>query len=123
MPWRGVARVVLIAEIQVQIAERDPGSLPAPACLDEARLKREHRVESRAGLGRALDLEPRLELKTGDRYPHSGHVAILTVRRGENMDTTTLNAGAVRLSPLALKCVQGTSIRPLVAATMTRGRD
>src|ERR1700682_2463965 len=67
---RGVARVVLVAEVEVEVAERNPGCLSAPACLDEACLEREHGGELRASLGGAragLQASPRAE----DRRPQS----------------------------------------------------
>src|SRR5690242_19018877 len=45
---RRVARVVLVAEVEIQLAERDPGRLAAPTGLDDLRLQRQHGFEFRA---------------------------------------------------------------------------
>src|SRR5919109_5489566 len=58
---RGVARVVLEPEAHVELAERDPRRLAAPAHVDDLLLERQQLREGRAGLRRALLLEPGLE--------------------------------------------------------------
>src|SRR6266851_4547393 len=72
---RRVARVILVAEVQVEVAERDPGGLSAPARLDETGLEWQHRREPRTRPGRPLDLEPGIEFKAADSDPYSFHVA------------------------------------------------
>src|SRR4029077_18092261 len=42
---RRVARVVLVTDVEVEFAERDPGRLAAPPRLDDLRLQRKHRLE------------------------------------------------------------------------------
>src|SRR6266850_3438552 len=76
LAWRRVPRVVLVAEIQGELAERNPAGLAAPARLDDPRLEGEHRGEPGACFGCALSLEPRLELQSGNRYSHPGQFAI-----------------------------------------------
>src|SRR6267142_2666679 len=61
LAWRRVARVVLVAEIQGELAERNPGGLAAPTRLDDPRLEGEHPGEPGACFGCALSLEPCLE--------------------------------------------------------------
>src|SRR5712691_8588597 len=73
---RGVARGVLVTELQGELAEGDPGRLPAPARLDDPRLEGQHRGEPRARFGCELCLEPRLEPQAGNRYSHPGQFAI-----------------------------------------------
>src|SRR5256885_12875770 len=73
---RRVARGVLEAELQGELAKRDPGRLPAPARLDDPRLEGQHRGEPGTGFGRGLSFEPRLELQAGNRYSHPGQFAI-----------------------------------------------
>src|SRR5258706_5404959 len=63
---RRVARVVLIAEVEVQLAERDPRCLAAPASLDDLRLERQHGYELCARLRRELGLEARHEAQPRD---------------------------------------------------------
>src|SRR5713101_60183 len=63
---RRVARVVLVAEVEIHLAERDPGCLAAPASLDDLRLERQHRYELCARLGRELGLEARDEAQPRD---------------------------------------------------------
>src|SRR5258708_14182230 len=54
---RGVARVVLVAEVEIQLAKRDPRCLAAPARLDDLRLERHHGDELCARLRRELGLK------------------------------------------------------------------
>src|SRR3954467_5586586 len=58
---RGVARVVLEADADVELAERDPCRLAAPAHVDDLLLEREQLRERDARLRRALVLEARPE--------------------------------------------------------------
>src|SRR5216683_3349656 len=78
LPGGGVARVIFVAEAQLEVAERDPGGLAAPAGLDQAGFHRQHGGELGAGLGCALSLEARLEPQAGHGDPHPVHAAILT---------------------------------------------
>src|SRR5579859_1382386 len=66
MAGRRVAGVVLVAEVESQLAERDPCRLAAPASLDDLRLQRQHRLEFRAAPGRELGLEARDEAQPRD---------------------------------------------------------
>src|SRR6266850_3544863 len=72
----GVAGGILVAEVQGELAERDPACLSTPACLDDSCLEGQHRGEPGAGFGGALGLEARLELQAGNRYSHPGQFAI-----------------------------------------------
>src|SRR6266568_3951609 len=65
---RGMARVVLIAEVEVERAERDPCRLTAPARLDQLGAQRQHRLEGRACPRRGVALEPGEEAKPSDGY-------------------------------------------------------
>src|SRR6267378_6270908 len=60
---RGIARGVLEAELQGELAERDPAGLSTPARLDEPCFERKHGGKPGARFGRALCLEPSLELQ------------------------------------------------------------
>ena len=64
---RRVARVVLEADADVEVAERDPGRLAAPAHVDDLLLERQQLRERLARLGRALLLEAGAEACTGRR--------------------------------------------------------
>src|SRR4051812_24784913 len=55
---RRIAGVVLISDSEVEIAERNPDSLPAPAHVHYLALERDVLEEGRAGFGRGLDFEP-----------------------------------------------------------------
>src|SRR2546430_159160 len=66
MTWRGVAGVVFVPKVQVELAERDPGRLTAPARLDDLGLQRQHRLELGATLGRESGLEARYEAQPRD---------------------------------------------------------
>src|SRR3981081_4657365 len=57
---RRVARGILEAELQGELAKRDPAGLSTPARLDEPCPERKHRGEPGARFGRVLSLEPRL---------------------------------------------------------------
>src|SRR5688572_26399149 len=59
---RRVARVVLVAHPELEVAERDPGRLAAPADVDDLLLERQQFGERRTGLGRPLLLHPGPEL-------------------------------------------------------------
>src|SRR3954465_4590407 len=74
LPGRRVARVVLEADADVELAERDPGRLAAPAHVDHLLLERQQLRERGAGLRRALLLETGREAvgPGGDRQ--HGHV-------------------------------------------------
>src|SRR5690348_5141609 len=61
-----VAGGVLIAEAKVELAERDPGRLAAPARLDELSVERKHVLEGVARLRRRLGLEPGDEAEVAD---------------------------------------------------------
>src|SRR6266566_6915563 len=65
---RRVARVVLVTEIELQVAERDPRRLAAPARLDELGFEGQHGLEFRAGFRRALGLEAGCEAQPRDQY-------------------------------------------------------
>src|SRR5246127_367360 len=65
---RRVARVVLVADLEGEVAERDPGRLAAPPRLDDLGLQREHRLERRAGLRRETGLEARPKAQPRDPY-------------------------------------------------------
>ena len=54
---RWIAGLVLVAELEVEVAERDPACLAAPAGLDELGLERQHRAEPGAGFRRPLCLQ------------------------------------------------------------------
>src|SRR2546430_16070595 len=72
-PGPGVARVVLVAEAELELAERDPRSLSAPAGLDELGLERQHRLERLACPGRRVGLEPgeKAQVSDGDLEVHA----------------------------------------------------
>src|ERR1700754_3480834 len=74
---RGVLR--LAVEADVEVAERDPRGLAAPAGVDALRAEREQALESGDGLGRLLGLEHALEREGpgGDGQ----HQRIVGVRR------------------------------------------
>src|SRR5206468_11339049 len=61
-----MARGVLVAEAEVDLAERDPGRLAAPSRLDELRLQRQHVLKGVARLRRRLGLEPGDEAEVAD---------------------------------------------------------
>src|SRR4051812_24833811 len=71
---RRVARVVLEADAELELAERDPRRLAAPAHVDDLLRVRQQLRERGAGLRRALLLEPRLERVRpgGDRQHRHG---------------------------------------------------
>src|SRR5260370_17615492 len=54
---RRVARVVLVAEVEVEVTERNPTCLAAPTSLDQLAFEGQQLTEGRAPFGRALVLE------------------------------------------------------------------
>src|SRR6202011_5206620 len=58
---RRIAGVVLVRNAEVEIAERHPDPLAAPAHMDSLALERHHLTEGRAGLWRQLFLKTGLE--------------------------------------------------------------
>src|ERR1700716_2514441 len=61
LPGRGIAGVVLVRDAEIEIAERHPDALAAPAHMDRLALEGHRPAKSRAGLGRQLFLETGLE--------------------------------------------------------------
>src|SRR5262249_18289900 len=81
---RGVAGVILEADADVEVAERDPDRLAAPAHVDDLLLERQQLRERRARLGRALFLQAGAEAERtgGDRqHCHGLSVSIVGVKR------------------------------------------
>src|ERR1700694_316839 len=66
MSGRRVAGVVLVAEVQVEVAEGDPSRLAAPPRLDDLRLERQHGAKPGAGFGRELGFESCDKTQVGD---------------------------------------------------------
>src|SRR5829696_7770303 len=62
LPWSGVARGVLEADPEVEVAQRDPTRLPAPADVDDPLPVRQQPLESLATPGALLPLPAGLEL-------------------------------------------------------------
>src|SRR5262249_21863710 len=58
---RRIAGVVLIGDAEIEIAERNPYALPAPAHMHDLALERHVLEERRAGLRRRFGLEPCVE--------------------------------------------------------------
>src|SRR2546426_12027850 len=73
LPRARVARVVLVSEAEVELAERNPRRLAAPAGLDDLGLERQYRLERVARLGRRVGLEPgeKTNVPNGDLDVHS----------------------------------------------------
>jgi hypothetical protein len=63
---RGMRRVVLVTEADVEVAQGDPRRLAAPPRLDELLGQREQGLELLACLRRALGLEARCEAQPRD---------------------------------------------------------
>src|SRR6202012_4365301 len=60
---RRIAGVVLVGQPKVEIAERDPAALAAPAHVDDALLVGQHGTKFGAGLRRPLGFEARHEIE------------------------------------------------------------
>src|SRR5260370_10422892 len=68
---RRVARVVLVAEVEVEVTERNPTCLAAPAGLDQLAFEGQQLTEGGAALRRALGLEASHESPVaGDDLEH-----------------------------------------------------
>ncbi len=61
LPGARVAGVVLVADAEIEIAQRHPDAFAAPADVDDLADERQVLAERRAGLGRKLLLEPCLK--------------------------------------------------------------
>ena len=73
-----VAGRVLGPEPEVEVAERDPAGLAAPADVDDARLERQQPPEGRDGLRRVFLLEPggEREASGGDRQHRLAYLSV-----------------------------------------------
>src|SRR5205085_1415860 len=69
----GIARRVLGAEPEVEVAERDPPGLAAPADVDDARLERQQPPERRHRLRCVVLLEPSREREASSGDPQHRH--------------------------------------------------
>src|SRR3954454_25328722 len=107
LPRRRMARVVLEADADVELAERDPGRLAAPPHVDHLLLERQQLREGGARLRRAILLEPRLErVRPGGDLQH-GHG--ISPRYGSGV--TRRPAGGATTRPSATTVVPRTSVR------------
>src|SRR5205807_9077098 len=71
---RGIARMVLVTDAEVEIAERHPDPLAAPAHVDHLTLERHRLAKRSAGLRRKLVLKAGLECEVAgadDQLAHS----------------------------------------------------
>ena len=73
---RGVARVVLIGDAEIEIAERHPHALSAPAHMDRLALERHRLPEGGTGLRRQLLLEAGLEGEVAGADDQLAHAAL-----------------------------------------------
>src|SRR5215475_5230574 len=74
LAWRRIARVVLVGDAEVEIAERHPHALAAPAHMDHLAHEGHGLPERRAGLWRQLLLEAGVEGEltgTDDQLAHA----------------------------------------------------
>src|SRR5512143_3320623 len=78
---RGIARVVLVADAEIEVAERHPNALAAPAYMDDVALERKGLAERCDGLWRRLFLEPGVEGEIAGADHEFAHVISLR-RRG-----------------------------------------
>ena len=83
LAWRRVRGVVLVAEPELEVTQRDPCRLAAPPGLDQLIGERQERLEPLARLRRALGLEARCEAQPRDldfdvyaRVPIAGDGAV-----------------------------------------------
>src|SRR5579863_6778262 len=74
---RGIAGVVLVRHAEIEIAERHPDPLAAPADVNGLALERHGAAESGAGLRRQLLLETSLEREVPGMDNESAHVSDL----------------------------------------------
>src|ERR1700730_2142013 len=74
---RGMARMVLIPETEIELAERNPAPFAAPADMDDLRLVRQQARELRAGSRREGFFHSGLELVQPGLDSKHGHVPLL----------------------------------------------
>src|SRR5947209_18137529 len=71
LPRRRIAGVVFVTDAEVEIAERDPDPLAAPAHVQDLALERQVLGKCRAGLRRRFSLERLVENeRTGRHYQY-----------------------------------------------------
>src|SRR5262249_28027100 len=75
---RGIAGVVLVGDAEVEIAERHPHALPAPAHMDRLALEWHRLPEGSAGLRRKLLLETSVEGEITGANDQLAHAALLS---------------------------------------------
>src|SRR5260221_6373231 len=99
----GVAGVVLIAEVELEVAKRYPGRLSAPPCLEDLRLEGQHRAEPGAGLRRLFSLQAGQEPHVRDDDLDAHRVAaglMKSTASSRPSQTTVVWAGSVRATIL-----------------------
>src|ERR1700744_109765 len=73
---RGIAGVVLVGDAEIEIAERHPDALPAPAHVDRLAFERHRLLERGAGFRRERLLEARAEGKVTGADDELAHAAL-----------------------------------------------
>jgi hypothetical protein len=76
---RGIAGVVLVGDAEVEVAERHPDPLAAPAHMDRLALERHRLAECRAGPGRELFLETGVKCEVAGADNELAHSGILVM--------------------------------------------
>src|SRR5260370_9880 len=76
---RRIAGVVLVRDAEIEIAERHPDPLAAPAHMDRLALERHRLTKSRARLGRQLFLETGMECEVAGVDNELAHLGILVM--------------------------------------------
>jgi hypothetical protein len=76
---RWIAGVVFVRDTEIEIAERHPDSLAAPADMDSLAFERHCLAERRAGLRSQLFLEARLEREVSGVDNESAHLLNLAI--------------------------------------------
>src|SRR5262249_23780375 len=70
---RGMAGVILIADVELEVAERNPAGLAAPARMDDFLVIGEQSAKRGAGLGRVLLFEARVKGEWANRNVQHAH--------------------------------------------------
>src|ERR1700682_204551 len=76
---RGIAGVVLVTDAKIEISERHPDPLAAPAHMDGLALERHRLAKRRAGLRRQLLFETGLEGEVAGMDDELAHLRILVM--------------------------------------------
>ena len=90
---RGIAGVVLVGDAEIEVAERHPDPLAAPADMDRLALERHRLAKRRHGLRRQLLLEAGLEGEFAGADNQLAHRSLLPKTGEDVVSAVSITAG------------------------------